>query len=108
MGDELKPCPFCGSINVVLKDGASSILHPDVMCMNCGGIAPHYEWNHRASDPDLEAARAEIERLKAECTRLDENHREYLREWGEAVTVPRLRMLKKLEDGLDRLLEEVK
>lgn len=50
---ELKPCPFCGSDEIVLGKGLFA-----VMCLGCGVITKYYNtekeaiaaWNRRASD----------------------------------------------------------
>ncbi len=49
---ELKPCPFCGSLGVV-------VVGSFVRCGNCGAVGPYgltqadaaERWNHRASLP---------------------------------------------------------
>lgn len=58
--DKLKPCPFCGVVNVRLIGGKDKFDR--VQCMFCGATGPWYDghpevavsgWNRRVSLPDI-------------------------------------------------------
>jgi hypothetical protein len=52
MGDELKPCPFCGG--TVLRTGGDDKV-VGVSCLRCEASGPNhygkYEWDDRAAPP---------------------------------------------------------
>lgn len=62
MIDELKPCPFCGGINIAKASGENG-----TMCRSCGSEG-FGEWNTRpvedALRAELAAARAEAEKYR--------------------------------------------
>jgi len=52
---ELKPCPFCGSADVMaVKDWA--------FCTRCHATA--YRWNNRAPEPEPTEAQRDLEAMK--------------------------------------------
>lgn len=63
--EELKPCPFCGGMNLQVKVGTILGHMPvsAVYCMTCGGAGTHSEiqahaiefWNRRYPAPSLPA-----------------------------------------------------
>ena len=68
--EKMKPCPFCGCEDVVMKDRTSD-CGIAVQCCNCGGRGPYWDdmedkaiksWNDRP-DP-LAEHRNTLERLK--------------------------------------------
>lgn len=66
MGNELKPCPFCGG-EAKIRDYSHPDLDPeiDVFCTNCGGQTFVYEtvgeaieaWNRRAANVPCDLCR---------------------------------------------------
>jgi hypothetical protein len=76
MGEELKPCPFCGSADV-------NVIDQQAVCHNCHAINGDPtdldfptipEWNHRPIEDELRARIKELEaenaKLKAEIDKL--------------------------------------
>lgn len=70
----LKPCPFCGGVNLAVHERHEG---QNVECRDCQGAGPFIRitgdeeeaiipWNRRAPDPALEERDATIARLRAE------------------------------------------
>lgn len=93
MSEELKPCPFYGSKVELRTKRGLHITRNEFHCPKCNSAAgafalflnPHKAWNARAIEDSLrrerDEARAEIERLKAERSKV--NNFDVLKEMGE-------------------------
>ena len=80
MTDDLKPCPFCGEIDTIIRNGTVEDDWCAVSCEKCYSQGPHQytdphaiaAWNTRAAIPDPEchdtiaALRAEVDALRAQ------------------------------------------
>lgn len=68
MTDELKPCPFCGSVKAELRMGASKGPHGEefvlweVMCPSCLAVGPRAVRHHRG---DAETAQMAADKWNA-------------------------------------------
>ena len=79
MNEDLKPCPFCGAVGIILCED-------EMNCLGCGAIgptqgtgpsrSPQARWNRRAPDPRVQEtllsdALREIDRLRVSLSRKD-------------------------------------
>ena len=88
--DEIKPCPFCGSINTVhLKDhfiDEMGIEHPGhVYCSICYGETSYYWWQKRSIENSLNERLDELMKLVAPLTPTGERNLDILCKRLEAV-----------------------
>ena len=64
---ELKPCPFCGSEDVLEQDTGINI--PYLLCNDCHAQGPHsfspaLRWNFRAEQSELTTLREQVKVLR--------------------------------------------
>ena len=75
---DLKPCPFCGSSNVVMQDRGvlfAGVQLRHAWCQNCGArtnsgntAAATDVWNRRATDRDMDTNPADVAILGGDPT----------------------------------------
>ena len=98
MSEELKPCPFCGGIDLEVH-GKPGILnaHDDVGCNTCSAFTPFPTWNTRAELSRVKAGQGEAVEVVAHIYQHEETGivgfvDQQQVDWGFQKNNPRLQL----------------